>query len=108
MYLSQVSRTTRFMDPSILSLNRGVYELWATATNYFDLHTTTRANEALWKPFENASFRFEVTATGHTIPSSRKKKIVDDFAYMNYLGPIDLKNAEVVLAYFEECARYPF
>jgi tRNA (guanine10-N2)-methyltransferase len=82
---------------------RAVYELWASATNYPDLHTTTRGNDALWRPFSNDSFRFEVTSTGHTIPSKRKTDIINEFAYMDYQGLIDMKDAQTVLALFEEC-----
>jgi tRNA (guanine10-N2)-methyltransferase len=86
-----------------LNIYRAVYELWAFATNYPDLHKMNRGNEALWCPFSNDSFRFEVTSTGHTIPSNRKTAIINEFAYMDYQGLIDMKNARTVLALFEEC-----
>ena len=82
---------------------RAVYELWATATTYEDLHHQTRLHEDLWKPFSAESFCFDVTAANHKVPDARQKKIIEDFAYMQYTGDIRIKNASNVLTYLEEC-----
>jgi tRNA (guanine10-N2)-methyltransferase len=85
---------------------RAVYELWATATTYKDLHRQVLLSEDLWAPFRTESFCFDVTAANHKIPDARQKKIIDDFAYMGYTGEIRIKGASNVLTYLEECQYY--
>jgi tRNA (guanine10-N2)-methyltransferase len=85
-----------------------VYELWATATTYGDLHQQTRLNEGLWAPFKTDPFCFDVSAANHKIPDARQKKIIDDFAYMGYTGEIRIKNGSNVLTYLEECQFYGY
>ncbi|KAG8805920.1 hypothetical protein FRC18_006418 [Serendipita sp. 400] len=84
-------------------LVKAVYELWVVASSKEELHHRNHEISCIWKPFENHSFRFDVTAINHTIPMTRQRDIIEDFAYMDYKGDIDMKNPSVVLAYFEEC-----
>ncbi|KAG9054588.1 hypothetical protein FS842_004721 [Serendipita sp. 407] len=83
-------------------LVKAVYELWVVASSKEELHHRNHEISCLWKPFENQSFRFDVTAINHTIPMTRQRDIIEDFAYMDYKGDIDMKNPSVVIAYFEE------
>ncbi|KAG8812167.1 hypothetical protein FRC17_002165 [Serendipita sp. 399] len=84
---------------------RAVYELWVVASSKEELHSRNHKISALWRPFENDSFRFDVTAINHTIPMARQHEVIEDFAYMDYKGNIEMKNPSVVLAYFEEYPR---
>lgn len=86
-------------------LIRAVYELWATATTYGELHQEMRLNQDLWKPFSTETFCFDVTASNHKIPDARQKEIIEDFAYMAYTGDIRIKGATNVLTYLEEYPR---
>lgn len=44
-----------------------------------------------------------VTAYNHTIPQSRAKQVVEDFAYMNMRGKIDMIHPELTYMCYEEC-----
>ncbi|CAG8511437.1 11645_t:CDS:2 [Acaulospora colombiana] len=83
---------------------RAIYELWAEADTLEELHDENRQNQHLWEHLgDQQSWKFDVTATNHTIPMERQHKVIEEFAYMDYQGPIDMKKASLVLTYFEEC-----
>jgi len=103
--LVKYGATVNAIGPTDSTVVRAVYELWATGTTYGDLHCQMHLNEHLWRPFCAESFCFDVTAVNHKIPDARQKKIIEDFAYMEYTGEINIKNAMNVLTYLEEC-RY--
>jgi hypothetical protein len=91
------------------STYRGAYELWAEAATKEELHDETRRNRYLWEGLgDQQSWKFDVTATNHTIPMERQKEVIEEFAYMDYQGPIDMKKASLVVTYFEECEATPF
>lgn len=83
-------------------LVKAIYELLGEGVTYEQLHASTKSNKSIWDKYQQNSFRFEVTAVNHTIPSERKVKIMEDFEYMEFQGPITLADASVVLTYFEE------
>lgn len=87
-------------------LVKAIYELWAEADTTEELHDENRRNRHLWEHLgDQQSWKFDVTATNHTIPMERQHKIIEQFAYMDYQGPIDMKKASLVLTYFEEYPR---
>jgi tRNA (guanine10-N2)-methyltransferase len=89
-------------------LSRFVFALYARGGNYDELHVANKANFHLWSSYANdISFKFLVTAYNHKIAESRQRDVVEGFAYMNFLGKIDLKNPEIVLGCFEECVPDP-
>ena len=45
-----------------------------------------------------------MTAFNHTIPQSRQRDVIESFAYMGFLGKIDMKTPDITLTCFEECA----
>ncbi|KAH9951552.1 tRNA guanosine-2'-O-methyltransferase [Amylocystis lapponica] len=84
-------------------LVRCVCEFYGRGTTYEELHEHTRARRPQWEPYtEKTSFKFLVTAYNHTMPQARQRDVVESFSYMDMLGPIDMKNAEITLACFEE------
>jgi tRNA (guanine10-N2)-methyltransferase len=84
---------------------RAVYELYGEGPSYEALHSENRANRHLWAQYINTCFKFSVTAFNHKIPQSRQTEIMESFAYMEFLGKIDVKNPEIILSCFEECAH---
>lgn len=85
---------------------RAIYELWADASTYEEIHVQNKANEPAWSPFKYTTFKFNASAMYHTIPEDRQKRIIEEFSYMAYEGVIDLKRPDVALQYFEECGSF--
>ncbi|EJD03356.1 RNA methylase [Fomitiporia mediterranea MF3/22] len=86
-------------------LVKSVYELYGRGSSYESVYAQTRENKHLWVPYaENTSFRFTVMGYNYSIPLRRVKEIVESFRFMDFRGPIDLKNPELTLSVFEEYA----
>lgn len=83
---------------------RAVYEFYGQGLTYDELHEANRRNESLWTRYvKDTSFRFLVTSSQHKIPQSRQREVIESFAYMGFLGKIDMRNPDIVLTCFEEC-----
>lgn len=81
-----------------------MYEFYARGSTYEELHEANRKMEPLWRRYvADTSFRFLVTSSQHKIPQSRQRDVIESFAYMGFLGKIDMKNPEIILTCFEEC-----
>lgn len=92
---------------SNVRLHRSVYEFYGRGSDYEELHICTRENQAKWARYvPDTSFRFIVTAYNHKIPQARQREVVESFAYMGFLGKIDMKNPEILLGCFEECVTH--
>jgi tRNA (guanine10-N2)-methyltransferase len=64
-------------------------------------------NKPLWERYvDDTSFRFLVTAYQNKIPQARQKEVIDGFAYMGFLGRIDMRKPEITLVCFEECRAF--
>ncbi|KAF9050072.1 S-adenosyl-L-methionine-dependent methyltransferase [Panaeolus papilionaceus] len=84
-------------------LIKGVYEFYGQGSTYEKLHEANRKSAHIWQKYaENTSFRFLVTAYQHKIPQSRQHDVIESFAYMGFLGKIDMKNPEITLTCFED------
>ena len=84
---------------------RSVYELYARAHTYEELHERNRSSRHLWdKYIPNTSFKFTVNGYNHSISKTRQRQVIEDFAYMELMGRIDLVSPEVTMGCFEECA----
>lgn len=57
---------------------------------------------SLWAQYRNCSFRFEFDIFQSSLSIARQKEIVDSFNYMEFRGPIKLRDAEQTFAVFEE------
>ncbi|PPQ63667.1 hypothetical protein CVT24_004552 [Panaeolus cyanescens] len=84
-------------------LIKAIYEFYGQGSTYEELHEENRKSEPLWRKYvENTSFRFLITAYQHKIPQSRQRDVMESFAYMGFLGKIDMKNPEITLTCFED------
>ncbi|KAF9070063.1 tRNA guanosine-2'-O-methyltransferase [Rhodocollybia butyracea] len=84
-------------------LVKSIYEFYGKGANYEELHICNRSKRTLWERFiPETSFRFFVTSYNHKIPQRRQKEVVESFAYMGFMGKIDMKNPEITLGCFEE------
>ncbi|KAF5322273.1 hypothetical protein D9619_001539 [Psilocybe cf. subviscida] len=85
------------------NIHRAVYEFYAQGSTYEQIHEANRKMEPLWRRYvADTSFRFLVTSSQHKIPQSRQRDVIESFAYMGFLGKIDMKNPEIILTCFEE------
>lgn len=86
-------------------LVKSVYELYAHGTSYTVLHAANELARPRWARFvPDTSFRFSVAAYNHRIRAAHQRAVIEDFAYMGFLGRIDLCTPEIVLGCFEDCA----
>ncbi|TFK44254.1 tRNA guanosine-2'-O-methyltransferase [Crucibulum laeve] len=80
-----------------------VYEFYGQGSTYEELHAANRASRPLWEKFiPDTSFRFLVTSYNHKIPQSRQREVIESFSYMDFLGPINMKNPDITCAVLEE------
>ncbi|KAG8963016.1 hypothetical protein FRC03_003512 [Tulasnella sp. 419] len=84
-------------------LIKSIHELWAIGPTYAEIHEQVKSSEmqSLWKPHQERSFKFIVTAANHTIPFKRQADVMKGFDYMKFLN-INVKNPEVTLNVYEE------
>ncbi|KIW06605.1 uncharacterized protein PV09_02320 [Verruconis gallopava] len=91
----------RLISRSILA--DAIYELWGTADNYEDLHADVRRrSHQLWDLYKHDSFRFKVHGFQGKRSSSEHRDIIESFSYLDFQGPIRMKNAEHEFDVFEE------
>ncbi|KAF5389449.1 hypothetical protein D9757_004270 [Collybiopsis confluens] len=84
-------------------LIKSIYGFYGKGANYEELHSCNQANRRLWERYiPETSFKFIVSAFNHKIPLRRQRDIVEGFAYMGFMGKIDMKNPELTLSCFEE------
>ncbi|PPQ93788.1 hypothetical protein CVT25_013497 [Psilocybe cyanescens] len=84
-------------------LIKAAYEYYGHGSTYDELHEVNRKSEPLWTRYvQDTSFRFLVTSSKHKIPQSRQREVIEDFAYMGFLGKIDMRNPDINLTCFEE------
>ncbi|TFY76840.1 hypothetical protein EWM64_g7171 [Hericium alpestre] len=84
-------------------LVKHVYEFYASATSYEELHEKNRALHARWDKYAaDTSFKFFVAGFNQSIPQRRQKDVVESFSYMDFQGKIDMKNPELIMGCFEE------
>ncbi|KIL65842.1 hypothetical protein M378DRAFT_192147 [Amanita muscaria Koide BX008] len=84
-------------------LIKAIYQFYGQGSTYKELHEANRANRALWESYiPKTSFKFIVTAYNHSIPQRRQREVIESFAYMDFLGKIDMNDPEILLGCFEE------
>ncbi|KAM0788686.1 hypothetical protein ACM66B_002783 [Microbotryomycetes sp. NB124-2] len=84
---------------------RHIWQYWADAASYKDMHALIKERNSLWQYIKDdtaMSWRFQVNAFGRTIPMNEQRAVVEQFSYMDFRGPIDLKNSDVTIGVFEE------
>ncbi|KAH9979058.1 RNA methylase [Lactifluus volemus] len=84
-------------------LIKSVYELYARANSYEELHEQNRSSRHLWDKYvPSTSFKFAVNGYNRSISKTRQREVIEGFAYMGLMGKIDLKRPEVTMGCFEE------
>lgn len=107
MYRNLVSLLHFYRMLTFCGAARAVYEFYARGRSYDDLHEQNRSSRNLWEKYiPETSFKFVVNGYNHSISKARQREVIEDFAYMGFMGKIDLVNPEITLGYFEECARF--
>ncbi|KAF2463138.1 tRNA guanosine-2'-O-methyltransferase [Lindgomyces ingoldianus] len=87
---------------SILSL--GIYSLWGHGTSYDLLHaSTSQLSSHQWPAFQSTPFRFTVDSFRGTKTAMQQREIIESFSYMNFRGPIKMRDAAAeVFTVFED------
>lgn len=81
---------------------KSVHEFYAEGTSYEALHEQNSRARLQWERYiPDTSFKFCVLGYNFTISQRRQREIIESFAYMDFLGKIDMKNPEVTLTVFE-------
>ncbi|SMQ46086.1 unnamed protein product [Zymoseptoria tritici ST99CH_3D7] len=89
------------MTRSILSF--AIHELWGTGYDYTNLHEDVRQRtESWWDDYRQASFRFEIDSYQGSRSSSEQRDLMESFGYMDFKGPIVMKNPDHQFTIFED------
>ncbi|GAA6016352.1 hypothetical protein JCM10207_003834 [Rhodosporidiobolus poonsookiae] len=92
---------------SRLVAGKHIWEFWARADTYDELHEQVRQVECRekWEPFaedKECTWKFVVAAHNRTLALPAQIKVINSFAYMPFLGNIDLKKPKVQIGVFED------
>lgn len=91
----------RLISRSILA--KGIYELYATAPNYADLHNTIQSLPGhTWDAYRDVSFKFSVDGYRGKRSMSEQRAIVEGFGYLPFKGRIRMSGAQEEFVVFEE------
>lgn len=86
---------------SILSF--GIYELWGQGYSYDTLHEDIRRRTThLWEHYRLPSFRFDFDSYQGSRSSSEQRDVMESLHYMNFEGPIRMKDPDHQFTIFEE------
>ncbi|TEB38249.1 RNA methylase [Coprinellus micaceus] len=84
-------------------LVKAVYDYYGHGSTYEALHEVNRSSKPKWEQYiPDTSFKFIVSGFNHTIPQRRQRDVIESFAYMDFLGEINMKTPQILLACFEE------
>ncbi|KAL1964678.1 hypothetical protein VTN77DRAFT_6704 [Rasamsonia byssochlamydoides] len=84
-------------------LARDIYELWGQGANYEELHADVRRRtEHRWEAYKDVSFRFTVDSFAWKRSLQEKRDIIQSFAYLDFQGPIRMKDPDEDFCVFEE------
>ncbi|OJA08681.1 hypothetical protein AZE42_01175 [Rhizopogon vesiculosus] len=82
---------------------KSVHEFYAEGASYDALHEHNCRARPQWERYiPDTSFKFYVLGYNFTISQRCQHEIIESFAYMDFLGKIDMKDPEVTLTVFEE------
>ncbi|KAI9731667.1 MAG: hypothetical protein M1818_007797 [Claussenomyces sp. TS43310] len=83
----------RLVRRSILA--KAIYEVWGSGTTYENLHKNVQdRSQHLWKTYKDASFRFSVDSFQGSRSSAEQRKLIEGFRYLDFQGPIRMKNPD--------------
>lgn len=78
-------------------------ELYASGSNYDELHTQLKERRTLLDPYMDSSFRITVECVNNRALNKRAREIINAFAWTELRGKIDLENPEVEFVVLEDC-----
>ncbi|GAA5990901.1 hypothetical protein JCM11641_002876 [Rhodosporidiobolus odoratus] len=84
-----------------------VWEFWAQADNYEQLHAKVKSERvrAFWERYcadETLTWKFTIAGHNRTIALPAQVKLINTFSYMPFPGEIDLKKPKLEIGVFEE------
>lgn len=80
-----------------------IYELWGSGSDYDALHRDLRLRtEHLWEQYRKPSFRFELDSFHGSRSYSEQREIMESLGYMDFKGPIVMKNPDHHFTIFED------
>lgn len=84
-------------------LSKCIYEIWGQGTNYEELHSDVRRrSHHLWDLYKHRSFKFSFDCYGSSHDFEQQRRIINGFSYLDFRGPIKMKNPEFEFAVLEE------
>ncbi|KAI5819738.1 S-adenosyl-L-methionine-dependent methyltransferase [Pyronema omphalodes] len=98
--LPSASDAKKLIARSILA--KGVYTLWAHATDYPTLHERIQAQPELFPPCLHHTFKFTVDTFQYSRSIKEQHETIASFSYLNLQGGISMKSPELHFFVFEE------
>jgi len=84
-------------------LSQNIYELWASAATYDDLHIKVQ-NCTLSKrtEYSTCSFRFDIDTYQGRRSATEQRRLIESFDYLDFNGPIKMQGPEQRWCIFED------
>ncbi|KAF1951480.1 tRNA guanosine-2'-O-methyltransferase [Byssothecium circinans] len=84
-------------------LSQGIYELWGQGPTYETLHASVKEDSRTkWPQYESTSFRFTLDGYRGTKPQAEQRAVIESFAYLDFKGPIRMRDADETFRVFED------
>jgi tRNA (guanine10-N2)-methyltransferase len=84
-------------------LTKDVFELWGEGTDYEKLHDDNRRrSQQFWRNYDTLSWRFFIHSFSGTRTVEKRNEIMGSFRYMDFKGPIRMKNPDQEFHVMEE------
>ena len=85
---------------------RGIWELWACADTYVDLHARNQARRA-YEPWLAPQYTWKALMQGFNVAMGSKRRIalIESFSYMDFKGPTQMRGSDVTWGVLEEYRR---
>lgn len=99
--LADEEEVQKLLDRAILV--KDFLELWAEADTLEALHTQLQGKLELFDKYRlETSFKFLVKSYGNCYTPQEQVDIINTFAYINHLGPIRMKDPEIIYGVFAD------
>lgn len=87
-------------------LSSGIYELWASASDYTELHTSLRRDHhRFYDKYWDVSFRFTVDSFRAKRTTAEQLRLIESFNHLDFQGPIKMINPDLTLCIFENFGK---
>jgi tRNA (guanine10-N2)-methyltransferase len=91
----------RLIRRSILA--KAVYEVWGKASTSEELHENVRSiSQHLWPLYKDCSFKFSIDSFQGSRSSTEQRKLIEEFRFLGFEGPIKMKDPEQDFCISEE------